>query len=189
MLMMAGQKGNTMASLRLAAQDVLDVARDGIGWIALYKQGRSWTSFSFWPDVTKDGTLVFEDYELEQLREIVKIDPNAILVNSWQHNLGDTTCMTRDTLTAALRWQYELGHFLITNHLANIVEDAQTTAPDESQIDADELCNTTNNGTSVAGSLAVLRLSHSHSYSSRARRYVKRRRYRYPAPHRRKKLA
>lgn len=41
----------------------------------------------------------------------------------------------------------------------------------------------------VAGSLAALRLSSSHRYSSRASRYVKRRRYRHPSPHSRKKLA
>ena len=59
-----------MASLRTEAQDVLDVARAGIGWIALWKNGRSWTTFPFYPEITRDDRLVFEDYEVEQMKNI-----------------------------------------------------------------------------------------------------------------------
>ena len=106
-----------MASLRNAAQNVLDTGRDGIGWIACWKNGRSWDTTVFWPDIQKDGTLVFEDDDIEELREINSVDPCAILVNSWYHNMGDTTCMTRDTLADALRWQYSLQHNLVIEHL------------------------------------------------------------------------
>jgi hypothetical protein len=128
-----------MASLRIEAQDVLDVARDGIGWIALWKKGRSWTAFCFWPDITSNDALVFEDYEVEQLQNILAIDPHAIIVNSYYHNLGDTTCMTRDTLADALRWQYELQHFTVADVLENIVQPAQEAAAHEEQIAADNL--------------------------------------------------
>lgn len=104
-----------MASLRIEAQDILDVARDGIGWIALWKSGRSWSTFSFWPEIAKNGELIFEDYELEQLKNILAIDRQAILVNSWHHNLGDPENMNRDTLADALRWQYELQHYTIAD--------------------------------------------------------------------------
>ena len=105
-----------MASIRVEAQDVLDVARDGIGWIALYKKGRGWSTFCFWPDVLNDSPeLVFEDYEIEGLRNILKIDPHAILVNSYYHNLGDTECMTRDSLADALRWQYGLQRYTVAD--------------------------------------------------------------------------
>jgi hypothetical protein len=107
-----------MASLRIEAQDVLDVARDGIGWIALWKSGRSWRSFSFWPEINKDNELVFEDYEIEQLQNILAIDRQAILVNSWYHNLGDSECMTRDSLAEALRWQYDLQHYTVADVLS-----------------------------------------------------------------------
>lgn len=128
-----------MASLRIEAQDVLDVARDGIGWIALWKKGRSWTAFCFWPDITSNDTLVFEDYEVEQLQNILAIDPHAIIVNSYYHNLGDTTCMTRDTLADALRWQYELQHFTVADVLKNIVQPAQEAAAHVEQIAASDL--------------------------------------------------
>lgn len=102
-----------MASLRQTAQDMLDVARDGIGWIALWKDGKGWMAMDFYPDIDRTGHLTFEDYELEGLRNIAKLDPQAILVNGWEHNLGDTTCMTRESLADALRWQYGLQHYLV----------------------------------------------------------------------------
>lgn len=107
-----------MASLRTEAQDVLDIARDGIGWIALWKSGRSWTAFPFWPDIDRNNNLTFEDYEIEQLQNILALDRQAILVNSWHHNLGDTECMTRDTLAEALRWQYDLQHYTVADVLS-----------------------------------------------------------------------
>ncbi len=106
-----------MASLRAEAQDVLHEAREGIAWIACWKEGRSWCCMTLWPEVERDNTLTFEDEEKEQMSNIIAIDPFAILVNSWYHNLGDCTCMTRDTLAEALRWQYGLQHYLVRDAL------------------------------------------------------------------------
>lgn len=107
-----------MASIRTEAHDVLDVARDGIGWIALWKNGRSWNTFCFWPDITSENDLVFDDFDMEGLQNILKADRRAILVNSYYHNLGDTTCMTRDSLADALRWQYDIQHYTVADVLA-----------------------------------------------------------------------
>lgn len=97
-----------MAAIRQAAQNVLDVVRDGIGWIALWKSGKGWMSMDFYPDYDeRTQRFTFEDYELEKLRAIFRQDPEAILVNGYFYNLGDPEAMTRDTLTNALRWQYE----------------------------------------------------------------------------------
>lgn len=106
-----------MASIRIEAQDVLDIARDGIGWIALWKNGRSWETMIFWPDVDSHGHPIFDDFDMEGLKNIVKTDPGAVLLNSYYHNLGDTTCMTRDSLADTLRWQYELKRFMIDDLL------------------------------------------------------------------------
>lgn len=106
-----------MASIRVEAQDVLDIARDGIGWIALWKSGRSWNTMTFWPDITSDGNLEFDDFDLEGLENIAAIDRRAILVNGYHHNLGDTTCMNRDSLADFLRWQYDLQHYTVADVL------------------------------------------------------------------------
>ena len=107
-----------MASIRQAAQDVLGVARDGIGWIALWKDGKGWMSKDFWPDdIDAHGNPTFDDFDMEGLKNLVKLDPRAIIVNSWWRNLGDTECMTRDSLADALRWQYEREYFQISDLL------------------------------------------------------------------------
>ena len=106
-----------MATLRQNAQDMLNIAREGIGWIALWKDGKGWMSRDFYPDIDRAGRLTFEDYELEALRAIAELDPRAILVNGWYHNLGDCTCMTRDSLADALRWQYNLQHYQVKDAL------------------------------------------------------------------------
>lgn len=97
-----------MASIRIEAQDVLDVAKDGIGWIAVWKNGRSWRTMTFWPDVAESGRPAFDDWELGGLKNMLEVDPGAVIVNSYYHNLGDIECMTRDSLADALRWHYEL---------------------------------------------------------------------------------
>lgn len=102
-----------MASLRNEAQHVLDIAKDGIGWIAVWKVGRSWNCREFYPDVTENRgacQLTLDEDDLVEIREILAEDQAAILVNSWYDNLGDCECMTRDSLAEALRWQYEQGH-------------------------------------------------------------------------------
>ena len=106
-----------MASMRQTAQDMIDVAREGIGWIALWKDGKGWMARDLYPDIDRENNLVFEDYQLEALQLIRQQDPRAILVNGWYHNLGDTTCMTRDSLADALRWQYDLQHYTVADAL------------------------------------------------------------------------
>jgi hypothetical protein len=104
-----------MATLKQNAQYMIDVAREGIGWIALWKDGKGWMSMDFYPDIDRQGRLNFEDYDIDSLQNIAKLDPRAILVNGWYHNLGDTTCMTYDSLAAALRWQYDLQHYTVAD--------------------------------------------------------------------------
>lgn len=130
-----------MASIRKAAQWVLDDCRDGIGWVAIWKEGRGWESERIYgvdfDERTNTATIDDAD-ELERLQAILAIDPNAIIVNGYYHNLGDPECMTRDTLADALRWQYELQNATVANFLENIVQDAQEPADHEAQIAADD---------------------------------------------------
>ena len=110
-----------MASLRTEAQDVLQTARDGIGWIICWKNGRSWNCYDVYPEDYDDSTSVFtfDQYTVRLLQEVLQDDKNAILVNGWFQNLGDCECMTRDSLAAALRWQYDLGHYTVADALEN----------------------------------------------------------------------
>jgi len=107
-----------MASIRDAAQNVISEGRDGIGWIALWKHGRGWETAAFWPDYNeRANTLTFESYDMPEIIEILEQDPDAIIVNSYVHNLGSVEEMTRDTLANALRWQYDLQNSKIADYL------------------------------------------------------------------------
>ena len=106
-----------MANLRTTAQQVLEEARDGIAWIALYKEGRGWRASCFWPDLDRDGGFTFDPDDAQELEAILTTDPEAIFVNGYYTNLGPMEGMTRESLTSALRWQYE-EHF---NQLAEAV--------------------------------------------------------------------
>lgn len=108
-----------MASIREAAQRVLDTARDGIGWIAFWKEGRGWNSDYVAVDFDERGRiLAIDDGDLDLLREVYEKDHSAILVNSYVHNLGvfgDEG--TRDDLVAGLKWQYKLQQYLVADAL------------------------------------------------------------------------
>ena len=110
-----------MASIRKAAQQVLDTARDGIGWIAFWREGRGWESEYISADYDeRSGRIVIEDeYDMEELRKIYQKDPCAIFVNSYIHNLGTYGDEgDRDTLADSLRWQYSLQHYLVADAIA-----------------------------------------------------------------------
>lgn len=104
-----------MASIKKVAQNVLEEARDGIAWIALYKVGRGWNASCFWPDEKTDGSgdFTFEPYDIKEIKAILEIDKNAIFVNGYYTNLGDSDCMNRDSLADALLWQYAMGSSLL----------------------------------------------------------------------------
>ena len=77
-----------MASLRDTVKDYQDELRDGIAWVAFWKQGRSWNAEYFHLDM--DDTLYPEDRS--RLEEIKSIDPAAVILNGYYcGHLGDMT--------------------------------------------------------------------------------------------------
>ena len=91
-----------MASLRDSVKDYQDELRDGIAWVAFWKQGRSWNAEYFHLDM--DDTLYPEDRS--RLEEIKSIDPAAVILNGYYcGHLGED--MSLDELTAGVRYHYE----------------------------------------------------------------------------------
>ena len=106
-----------MATLRKAAQGVLREAKEAIGWIVFWKTNKGWDAAAFWPDYNeREHTMIFDEYDLPLVLRILERDPDAIIVNGYESNLGDTETMTRDSLGAALRWQYELQHARLADY-------------------------------------------------------------------------
>ena len=68
-----------MASLRDSVKDYQEELRDGIAWVAFWKEGRSWNAELFHLEV--DGTL--EPFDRSRLEEIKAADPAAVILNGY----------------------------------------------------------------------------------------------------------
>lgn len=104
-----------MASLRKCARLVRDAAADGVGWFALWKEGRSWNVWTFWPEdyCYNQGYMELLPEDAERLREIVAADADAVLLNGYYNNIAcseDGGLPDLREFVDALRWQYEDCH-------------------------------------------------------------------------------
>ena len=78
-----------MASLRHLVRNNRDEITDGIAWVAIWKNGRSWDIHPFYYD---DGSYeegyTFEPEAVEMMEEILATDPKAICINGDYHPFG-----------------------------------------------------------------------------------------------------
>ena len=98
-----------MASIREAINDIYYDAKDGIAWIVVWKTGRSWNMKAFYLSYN-ERKHVFDQCELadlEEMKQILSADPEAIIVNPYYQNCAPFEEMTKKTLEEGLRWQYE----------------------------------------------------------------------------------
>ena len=93
-----------MASLRDMVLEYQDDLRNGIAWLAFWREGRSWQAEAFHLDL--DDTLYPEDRA--RLAEIQAADPQAVVVNGYYSGyLGEE--MSVAELVAGVRHHYDNG--------------------------------------------------------------------------------
>ena len=93
-----------MASLRDMVSEYQDDLRNGIAWLAFWREGRSWQAEAFHLDL--DDTLYPEDRA--RLAEIQAADPRAVVVNGYYSGyLGAE--MNVAELAAGVRHHYDNG--------------------------------------------------------------------------------
>ena len=93
-----------MASLRDIVSEYQDDLRNGIAWLAFWREGRSWQAEAFHLDL--DDTLYPEDRA--RLAEIQAADPQAVVVNGYYSGyLGEE--MNVAELAAGVRHHYDNG--------------------------------------------------------------------------------
>ena len=102
-----------MASLRDTVKQYQEELRDGIAWIAFWREGRSWNGEDFYLD-TGDSLTAEQKSRLEEIRQN---DPAAVILNSYYcgYLAGD---MTVDELTAGVRRHYENGYNDVADFIA-----------------------------------------------------------------------
>ena len=106
-----------MAALKEIAREYADEIRDGIGWLIVYRTGRSWHALTVWSDLSNKE---WETDDINDALEALLLDPRAVALNGYY--LGRFGDMTIDDIAAGIRWHYERG----TNALA--ADDALTQA-------------------------------------------------------------
>ena len=91
-----------MASLRDMVKEHQEELRDGIAWVAFWKEGRSWNAEYFHLEM---GDYLYPE-DKSRLAEIKEIDPAAVILNGYYcGHLGED--MSLDELTAGVRYHYE----------------------------------------------------------------------------------
>ena len=99
-----------MAALKEIAREYADEIRDGIGWLIVYRTGRSWHALTVWSDLSNNE---WETDDINDALEALRLDPRAVALNGYY--LGRFGDMTIDDIAAGIRWHYERG----TNALAD----------------------------------------------------------------------
>ena len=102
-----------MASLRDTVKQYQEELRDGIAWIAFWREGRSWNGEDFYLDAG-DSLTAEQKSRLEEIRQK---DPTAVILNSYYcgYLAGD---MTVDELTTGVRRHYENGYNDVADFIA-----------------------------------------------------------------------
>lgn len=99
-----------MAALKDIAREYASEIRDGIGWVIVYRTGRSWHGLTVWSDLGNDE---WETDDINAALEALRLDPRAVALNGYY--LGHFGDMTIDDIATGIRWHYERG----TNALAD----------------------------------------------------------------------
>ena len=105
-----------MAALKEIAREYADEIRDGIGWLIVYRTGRSWHALTVWSDLSNNE---WETDDINDASRPCASTPGPCPERLLPRRFGD---MTIDDIAAGIRWHYERG----TNALA--ADDALTQA-------------------------------------------------------------
>ena len=95
-----------MASLRDIVRENQREIINGIPWVVIYKQGRSWgISLLYHEDGNYEEGYTFDRHYLEEMVEISKVDPKAICINGNFVGFGED--FTLAEIENKIRWFYE----------------------------------------------------------------------------------
>ena len=115
-----------MASIREIAREHRDEIRLGIAWVVVYKIGRSWEAEDFWLDCETDE---FEPEDIARVKEIAKIDENAVMLNGYYcGHLGED--MSVEDIARGIRWHYENKCNLLADNIPEEPEEDESSEED-----------------------------------------------------------
>lgn len=121
-----------MASLRKMVGEFKDELREGIAYVAFWKEGRSWNAEAFWMD--DKGRFEVED--LDRVEEILDIDSLAIIVNGY--NDCPFTFGDRDMKASAINFMMEHIKWRYEEHRCMLVDLYEVTSESKDEVDQEE---------------------------------------------------
>lgn len=78
-----------MAALKEIAREYASEIRDGIGWVIVYRTGRSWHALTVWSDL---GNNEWETDDINDALKALRLDPRAVALNGYYlGHFGDMT--------------------------------------------------------------------------------------------------
>nr|DAU56407.1 MAG TPA: Large polyvalent-protein-associated domain 15 [Caudoviricetes sp.] len=92
-----------MASLRTMVGRFRNELREGVAYVAFWKNGRIWGTEAFWLD-PRYNTI--EEDDTREMWQIINTDPNAIIVNGFESCPFDGKS-TVEHMLEHIRWRYE----------------------------------------------------------------------------------
>lgn len=98
-----------MAAIREIARRYNDEIQDGIAWVAIWKNGRSWEAEAFWEEGGDyDGGYFFSSDDMERMEEILKVDRKAIMINGYYTNCGtvEDERVSIESVVSGIEWNY-----------------------------------------------------------------------------------
>lgn len=79
-----------MASLKQIIKENRDMITEGIAWVVIYKEGKSWKAEYYYEESgSYDEGLIFSKDDTAKLHRIAEIDANAICINGYYMGFGE----------------------------------------------------------------------------------------------------
>lgn len=126
-----------MATFRELVREYKDEIMDGIAWVAIWKTGRSWNAKAFYLNTDTD---MIEDEDMQEARDIVKADANAIFINEYYcAHMGNGTL---EDIAAGIRFHYENGFNLLKDNTAYAREENQEQEEEDMKLNKDKFMKT-----------------------------------------------
>lgn len=102
-----------MAALKQLCGNYKGEFADGIAWIAVWKSGRSWKMESFYIEGGDyDDGFEFMAYDVERMKEIIKEDHKAVMLNGYYTNCGvpEEGKFPISDIVDGVEWNYYNGY-------------------------------------------------------------------------------
>lgn len=95
-----------MADLRTIIKENNNIIIEGIAWVVIYKDGRSWNCDYFYPESgSYDEGYTFSAEDIEKMEEIAKKDHKAICINGYYMGFGEDFNLKE--MEDKVLWMYE----------------------------------------------------------------------------------